>query len=398
MRWHTVWLILAVLLTGCMDRDENPNWDPQSQLPSWTYDAPFYYRPTKDLEPLDTVGNAVNVYYTRDDWFFIPHPANAQPVGEPRVAVWYSTDRGQEWKKAGFFGVEQSHLLFRAEQDADYWIRFVGPGQGATRSAPGMPHRIYVVDRKPPAIMLSLCGEARQRLEQPPFIFQAGEPVTLAWGIHDAHLAADSIELVATGAEFPYNIPLVQLGQPLSDGGSVTVSIPASAARTGGVKFQLRATDKAGNVALATTQTLPTNPEAPAVITRGVRTPWLALPTGPVETGWPLAGEFIRGGQTRTLRWIPEQAQEYGEVNLEFSANDGRDLTWAGVATGLKAGQETQWTAPEITSKSCRLRIVGILPQGQQPPDGPRYEVLAVSPRFTTDTAGIPPATQLGRQ
>jgi hypothetical protein len=254
-----------------------------------------------------------------------------------------------------------------------------------------------VVDRKAPTISLSLCGDLAGRAKDPKAPpLAAGEPVTLAWGVSDAHLVPDSIELIATGAAFPDNVPLVRLNSTLGDGGSLTVTIPARAARTGGVRFQMRAVDKAGNVGLTATEALPTAREAPATQPAAVTaSEWLAVPTGMVPTGWPMAGAFLRGGKVQTLRWIPEQAGEYRQVDLQFSANDGRDLTWTTVATGLKIGQDTRWMTPPANSKSCRLRVIGLLPDGQTD-NGEPYVVLAVSPRFTVDTAGpsTAPTTQ----
>ena len=84
-------LLAAVLSAGCTQVDENPEWNPQNEYPPWTYDAPFYYRPTEELAATEIIGPGIPVFYSSSPRVFIKHPAGSQPTGEPRVAVWCST-------------------------------------------------------------------------------------------------------------------------------------------------------------------------------------------------------------------------------------------------------------------------------------------------------------------
>jgi len=388
--------IVVACLPGCMTTDNNPKWDPRAELPGWTYDAPFYYRPTNELEPLETVGDGIPVYYTRDDAFFILHPGNYQPAGVPRVGVWYSTTQGSQWHRAGYFGLEQSHFLFQAGEDAEYWIRFVGPGQPPAIEPMGSPHRIYMVDTKPPAISLSIsppylpngkaAPDAEYWMAKP---FEIGDELVVSWGICDGNFLEKSVELLVVGAEFPKNLPLARLDAELSDAGSMLITIPPHSADAGQIMFAIRACDKAGNVSMATTPALTIAPPAEGVsYIPAQANGWMTyIPPQSDRSGWPTAGQFVRGGTEQVLNWLCPAAGDYQDVQLEFSARDGRDRTWQKMAKDLKTGQPVKWMAPRISSRSCRLRIIAML---SEPPgkDEPPYVVLAISPRFTVDTPG----------
>jgi len=397
MRW-TIWLAFAAaLLAGCTQVDENPNWDPQADLPAWAYDAPFYYSPADELEMRETVADEIGVYYTRKQYFFIRHPSGYQLNGVPRMAVWFSPDEGQTWDRAGYFGVEQSHFLFRADHDGQYWIRFVGPGQGATEVPPGQPHRIYFVDTSPPAIELGVQpppweyveGECGKK-EKVPHIYEVGDTITLSWGVGDRNLDDETIQLGVAHAKFPQNVVWSRWPEKLPESGSIEVQIPEEARADAGLRFRVEAKDKAGNVGFAMTDVLQvagqegpmpaeqmfqSNP--PLVVAQAGGRP------GP-KPGWPASGATLRGGTSRILTWMPETATEYDSLRLLFSTNDGR--VWRTLAEDVKPDEAVTWTVPEVISKRCRLRWVGINGAGQQVP-------LATSNTFVVDTVRIEQVT-----
>lgn len=387
-------IFAAVLVGGCMQVDENPQWAPQADYPAWTYDAPFYYRPTEEMQVAETVGEGIPIYYSRIEHFFIRHPGGYQLNGTPRVAVWSSADRGEHWERSGYFGVEQSHFLFQAETDGPHWIRFVGPGQGIIEVPPGNPHRIYVVDRHPPRIEMRVepspwyLDEQEQRV---PRTYQIGEEVTLHWSVYDAYLASETIYLGTCFAKFPRNLVWSRFPKTLPASGSMKIEIPAESVDGGGLRFRMEATDKAGNVGVAMTEVLRI-----AGMELAIAEP-VGRPVGPSDViqqtqgtpgprpGWPNAGAMLRGGTSVVLNWMPESAADYDTVELHFSADNGR--TWRAVATGLKPGREARWTVPAVTSKICRLRLVAVATGGQQ-------TMLAETARFTVDT--VLPDTVLG--
>ena len=96
MRTSTsIFLLVLLLTTGCQLVDSNPNWDPSKELPAWTYDAPWYYRPSEDVQAREKVGPEIPIYYCRSEKVFVVHPGGYQVSGVPRLAVWVSNNQGR---------------------------------------------------------------------------------------------------------------------------------------------------------------------------------------------------------------------------------------------------------------------------------------------------------------
>jgi len=394
MRTAKFLMLSAAFLVGCTVTDENPNWNPKAEYPAWAYDAPHYYHPTEDLEVAEVVGDGMPVYYTRSDYFFIRHPGGCQLIGVPRVAVWSSSDQGRRWEKAGYYGVEQSHFLFKAEDDGEYWIRFVGPGQGVSEVPPGMPHRIYVVDRRPPKVLVKVIpGPWRDAEKKVPYTYRVGETVTLSWLVSDEHLAARTLSVGTCFAGFPHNLVWSQIPEPLPARHSMPVELPPEAAKDGGIRFRVQAGDKAGNTGMGLTDVM--------IVSGGKPTSQPTVqPSGPFELivqnegakeakpGWPMPGAVLRGGTTRVLNWMPETAAKYETLELQFSSNTGQ--TWRTVATGLKYGKSVKWTVPLLTSRNCLLRIVATTKADKDV----QKIMLAATQRFHVDS--VVPDTVLG--
>ncbi|MDY6913843.1 MAG: hypothetical protein SVT52_05245 [Planctomycetota bacterium] len=384
------WLVLTVaLVSGCTLVDENPNWNPKADYPAWTYDAPFYYRPTEDLKVVETVGSGIPVYYSRSEYFFIRHPGGSQVVGGPRVAVWSSPSRGEQWEKAGYFGVEQSYFMFKAEADGQQWVRFVGPGQGVSEVPPGMPHRVYVVDTHPPVIDVTVTPPPwKDKEKKEPYIYKVGEMIKICWTVTDVNLAPGKVRLGTCFAKFPHNLVWSRFPKALPPADEMEVEIPPEAVRDGGLRFRVEATDKANNVGHGLTEVLQiagqTN-QGPAPTVRPVGPHQLIQQTAGTpgkKLGWPAAGELIRGGTSRVLGWMPKSAKKYETVELHFTANNG--LSWRAIAVGLKPGLKVKWSVPAVSSKNCRLRIVGVPKTGEK-------LMLVMTRSFTVDTV-MPPA------
>jgi hypothetical protein len=400
MRRGILALILVMAAAGCQLQDENPHWNPKAQLQPWCYDAPWYYRPAEDLQPLETVGPGIPVYYVDNEYFFVKHPAGTQLNAAPRTAVWSSTDEGEHWSKQGYFGLEQTHFLCKADGDANYFLRFVGPGQAAAELSPVMPHRIYVVDTHPPDLAITVepspwveddCGERHPRF------YKAGETIKVHWRVRDENLDPETVRVGMCFTKFPHNLVWGDLPKQLGPEGWEELVLPPEAAEHEGMRFRVRAADKSGNVAIATTDVLHVDPAV------GERAGTRSGPVGPFEAvppdqrqvekpGWPLAGAMLRGGTTQVLRWMPEFARKYEDIRLQFSTNDGR--TWRTVATGLHYGEPARWTVPRVTTRLARLRLVA-RPRADQDPDQPVAEImLAMTRSFTVDT--VTPDTILG--
>jgi len=362
------WLCITFsTVAGCRQVDENPHWSPRTDYPAWTYDAPFYFRPSQEAQPYETVGKGIGVYYSRSDYFFVRHPGRTQLTGAPRVAVWFSTDEGKSWEQTGYFGVEQSHFLFQAEQDARHWIRFVGPGQNTARGPVPLPHRIYVVDRKAPEIAIAVKPDPWvDKDKNTPRIYKVGDEVSVGWAVRDVNLKSRSIRLESCIGKAPFQLAWGRFRGALPGEGRRVVKIPADAAREGVIRFRIEAEDKAGNVAAVMTPELKVDKSSmpttqPTTRPAGEFTP--DAPDKPIRPGWPGPASLLRGGDKLKLVWMPDVAKEYKKIVLQLTHNN--TLTWQTVAKDLKFGQTVNWTVPRITSRFCRMRLVAVSDDGQ---------------------------------
>ena len=359
---NIAWLcITAAIVTGCQQVDENPHWNPRADYPAWTYDAPFYYRPSAEAQPVESVGKGIDVYYSRGDHFFARHPGGCQLTGSPRVAVWFSIDEGKNWEIAGHFGVEQTHFLFQAEQDARHWVRFVGPGQEKTAKGPvPLPHRIYVVDRKAPEIAIAVNpGPWDDEEKKVPHIYKVGDDISIGWAVRDINLKPQSTKLESCIGKVPFQLAWGRFRGALPPTGRRVVKIPSDAARDGSIRFRIEAEDKAGNVAAVMTTGLivkgsgkpTTQPEAQPA---GDFT--ADAPPKPERPGWPMAGSLLRPGTEIKLAWMPEVAKDYNNITLQLTTNG--KLSWTTIAKDLKFGTPVTWRVPNVTSRFCRVRLV----------------------------------------
>lgn len=393
--WGSIICVAAIV--GCVQVDENPDWNPRADYPSWTYDAPWYYRPTEELKALETVCDGVPVYYASGEYFFIRHPSGSQLPGVPRVSVWCSIDDGQDWHRAGFYGTEQTHFLMKAEREGQHWIRFVGPGQGVTPCPPGVPHRVYVVDNHGPDVVVSVApgpwevdlqGGKRRR------VYQIGQTVTVKWHVSDPNLDESSVRLGTCFAQFPCNLEWSRIPQALPPNGCLDMVIPEQAAGGGGIRFRVEAADKAGNISVGVTEVLYVGGAATmpaALASRQVDAiDRLEMMSSSAEgkLGWPQAGCLLRGGTPRILAWMPKLVEAYDSTELQFTHNDGR--TWKTIATSLRPGKAVNWTVPLVNSRNCRLRIVSV----KRTDTKELVTMLAMTRRFTVDT--IVPGTFIG--
>ena len=388
MRWTRWFILVGIVLSGCTQVDENPNWNPQADLPDWTYDAPVYYRPSEDLPVAETIGEGIAVYHTRQEYFFIRHPDGYQVNGVPRMAAWFSIDGGKTWSKSGYFGVEQTHFLFRAKEDGAYWIRFVGPGQGSADTPAEAPHRVYLVDRSPPAVVVGISPTPWEDQQKTiPHIYRAGETVNVSWGVSDKNLAPGTIKLTTLFVRFPQNLIWGRFPEALPDAGSEPIQIPPEAARNGGMKFRVEAADKAGNVAVAFSETLQVvagpPPESQPSVRPAGQFETGRLPSPEDKPGWPQPAAFLWGASSQSLGWIPKEAGDRENVELQFSHDDGQ--SWQTVAKDVKPGKPVKWTVPSVSSRNCRLRIASILP-GIGDKEKPAAIMIVMSQRFTVET------------
>ena len=385
------WLCIATaIITGCQQVDENPHWNPAADYPAWTYDAPFYYRPSAEAQPVESVGKGIYVYYSRGGHFFVRHPGGCQLTGTARVAVWFSIDEGKNWETAGHFGVEQTHFLFQTEQDARHWVRFVGPGQENTAKGPvPLPHRIYVVDRKAPEIAIAVRPSPWDDKEKKvPHIYKVGDDVSIGWAVRDINLKPKSIRLESCIGKVPFQLAWGRFRGALPPTGRRVIKIPPAAAREGSIRFRIEAEDKAGNVSAVMTTGLQVKRSDKATTQPSVQPAGdftADAPHKPARPGWPEAGSLLRFGETIKLEWMPDVAKNYNKILLQLTTND--KLSWKTVAKDLKFGAPATFTVPKISSRFCRMRLVAVEGDGQM-------TLLAQSGMFRINSVADP--TKIG--
>lgn len=228
--------------------DRDAPFDPPSEYSEWAYDSESYMRPVEDLQPEPKVGpNDPLHYFTNKKVVMIRQPSGYTAEQTPRVAVWWTDNNGFRWQKAGYFGRGQTYFPFEVEEDGDYGVRFVGPGQPEASNVPAYPERVYHVDTQLPSVELTV--EPEQTWYHP------GQTITMSWRAEDFHLV-----------EFPVKIGLLmdfaaqdhepaELQRDVSQEGTITFTIPQEALDHE-IRFRVDALDRAGNLGTAVSYAL----------------------------------------------------------------------------------------------------------------------------------------------
>lgn len=222
--------------------DADAPFDPPNMYPGWAYDSEAYMKPAAPLTPEPRVkkGDPLH-YFTNKKLVMIRQPAGYTPEEVPRVAIWWTDNNGFHWHKAGYFGREQGFFPFEVEEDGDYGIRFVGPGQPPALRTPAYPERVYHVDTTPPEVEVVIEPEQSW--------YHVGETVTISWRAEDYHLIEypASIRMLM---DFTADEPkVVELQRELADEGSIAYEIPPEALDHE-IRFRVDAPDRAGNLGI----------------------------------------------------------------------------------------------------------------------------------------------------
>jgi hypothetical protein len=271
MHWYLISLLCLAVTAGCSDskspfakkegtagsdKNKKTPTDPGNQNPAWAYDAPSYMRPAAELtaeaksKPADPLH-----FFTREKVVSIRRPGGYNPENAPRVAVYWTDSNGFRWNKAGYFGREQTFFSFHVEEDGDYGIRFVGPGQEPANETPAYPELVYHVDTAPPDVEISI--EPAQSWYTP------GQSVTVSWQARDYHLIENPVSILMLLDLTANNPKPIEIKRGLSDEGTFTYEIPAETVDHE-IRFRVEALDRAANVGLATSFALQIVNEAPS--------------------------------------------------------------------------------------------------------------------------------------
>jgi len=299
--------LLAILLGGCSDcclckspeeqkqqrkkKTHQPAFDPAEQYPAWAYDAPFYYRPATELGDVGEtipprIPGGATQYYVRTQTVQLPRPVKLTTTAPtmtelgprtvvadlaPRIGVFWTDSGGQEWSRAGYFGISQTHFGFPTENDGAYGFRFVGPGIPAAKCTPPRPHVIYHVDTAAPDVVVYVEPNKPD--------YYVNESITVHWTASDTNLA-DAPTSISTCWEFDEDedcewVPVIY-NQAAE--GSMAFLVPPHAA---GRRFKIRADarDRAGNLGA------------------GLSVPLIVVETSPASQPAPTASEAVAASQ-----------------------------------------------------------------------------------------------------
>lgn len=230
--------LLSGLMGGCAKQE---TFDPGSQFPAWAFDAPHYARPAADTEIDEHIGNFdgdATHYYVRNRVVPIARPGSHNPNEVPRIGVWATGSNGFVWKRAGYFGIDQTHFMLVTDQDGAYGIRFVGPGQPVAKTNPPMPTRVYHVDTQPPQIAVFV--------EPADVYYVPNQLVKIHWQVRDPHLPMDPVRLTVQIANGPDVLNIKELDRSYPAMGTEVFTIPAEAV-FGQFRVKVTALDRAGN-------------------------------------------------------------------------------------------------------------------------------------------------------
>jgi len=223
--------------------DRDAPFDPPNRYPGWAYDQPEYIRPAQPLEAEPRVmENDPPHYFTRSNVVMIRCPADYDPEEIPRVAVHWTNDQGFHWYKAGYFGRGQTYFPFEADEDGDYGVRFIGPGQTAAQHTLAFPTRVYHVDTLKPEVEVSIEPEQSW--------YNVGDTITLSWRAADYHLVEFPVRIVLLMDFSAEDRGPIEIQRDLADAGSITLTL-APETLEHEITFRVEATDRAGNLGLA---------------------------------------------------------------------------------------------------------------------------------------------------
>ena len=263
--------LLAVLslsaLAGCSFKEGNPHHNP-GQNPSCFADAQYYPKPAFDIKPtkIHNPGKqglhkkGIPIRYISDTSFFIKHPFFEQTENElPRLKYYVSTNSGEHWSLGGAFGKGAEYSQCVAGHDAEYWVRFAGPGI-APLYKNGGPHRVYIIDNTPPKIKVKITpGPWLDKKKKIPHIYRVGDVVRVSWSVTDVNIDPKSVQLSSCIGRFLNGIEWDKIGKRTATIGSAEIRLSPEAVN-GGIKFRIMAKDKAGNIGLATSRYIDVQP------------------------------------------------------------------------------------------------------------------------------------------
>lgn len=223
--------------------DREAPFNPPERYPEWAFDQPEYLRPAKPETPAPAARpNDPQHFFTNKRVVMVEQPGGYTPEETPRIAIYYTNDNGFHWKKAGYFGREQSYFPLETDNDGDYGVNFVGPGQKPEEQTPAYPARMYHVDTMLPEVTVNIDPEKTW--------YAVGEDIRISWEAKDPHLEQFPVRIGMLMDFTASSHDLIELQRDLPDDGSIDYHI-SSETEGHEIVFRVEALDRAGNLGLA---------------------------------------------------------------------------------------------------------------------------------------------------
>lgn len=223
--------------------DVDAPFDPPNTYPEWAYDSTNYVRAVDELTPEPKVNASDPLhYFTNQKIVMVRQPDGYTPEEIPRVAIWWTNNNGFHWNKGGYFGRQQTFFPFEVEEDGDYGLRFVGPGQEPALHSLPHPERVYHVDTVLPEVVVTVDPEKTW--------YNVGESVAVSWRASDYHLIENPVRVGVLYDFTKRGDNAVELQRDLPDQGTLTYTIPGDALDHE-IRFRVDALDRAGNLGIA---------------------------------------------------------------------------------------------------------------------------------------------------
>lgn len=223
--------------------DREAPFNPPERYPEWAFDQPEYVKPATPDQPAPIAqANDPHHFFTNKRIVMVEQPSGYTPEETPRIAVYYTNDNGFHWHKAGYFGREQSYFPLETDEDGDYGVNFVGPGQKPEEHTPAYPERMYHVDTMLPEVHVSIDPEKTW--------YDVGEDIRISWEAKDPHLEQFPVRIGMLMDFTASEHDLIELQRDLPDEGSIDYHI-SSETEGHEIVFRVEALDRASNLGLA---------------------------------------------------------------------------------------------------------------------------------------------------
>lgn len=223
--------------------DRDAPFNPPERYPEWAFDQPEYVKPAAPDQPETPArGTDPHHFFTNKRIVMVEQPSGYTPEETPRIAVYYTNDNGFHWHKAGYFGREQSYFPLETDEDGDYGVNFVGPGQKPEEHTPAYPARMYHVDTMLPEVLVNIDPEKTW--------YDIGDEIRISWEAKDPHLEQFPVRIGMLMDFTASEHDLIELQRDLPDDGSIDYRI-SSETEGHEIVFRVEALDRAGNLGLA---------------------------------------------------------------------------------------------------------------------------------------------------